>query len=414
VRQLAQKKAEEKKRFGKLSTLNSQRLADLSPLFPAPCSQLPAPMLLNRLYFRLKPLIPRSVRLSVRQRFAKRKRQGVSDVWPIMPGSERPPEGWQGWPDGKKFAFVLTHDVESQRGLDRVKELAELEMELGFRSSFNLIPEGPYAVPAGLRDWLTANGFEVGVHDLNHDGRLFSSRETFRLKAQRINNYLKEWKAVGFRSGYMLRNLEWIQDLDIAYDACTFDTDPFEPQPDGVGTIFPFWVPRGSEAGSRRSEVGGQCSEASSLNAQLSTLSNPRSGYVELPYTLPQDSTLFLLLEERTNSIWKRKLDWIARHTGMALLDTHPDYMWFDGCSHLEGFPATLYKDLLQYVAARYSGQFWHALPSEVAAFVAARQSCGTRDSDGAPSWLAISAEEATTPAVDPRNSPAQRAFARI
>jgi hypothetical protein len=23
----------------------------------------------------------------------------------------------------------------------------------------------------------------------------------------------------------------------------TFDTDPFEPQPDGMGTIFPFWVP---------------------------------------------------------------------------------------------------------------------------------------------------------------------------
>ena len=66
------------------------------------------------------------------------------DVWPILPGSERPPEGWPGWPDGKKFAFVLTHDVESQQGLDRVRELAELEMEFGFRSSFNFVPEGPY------------------------------------------------------------------------------------------------------------------------------------------------------------------------------------------------------------------------------------------------------------------------------
>ena len=64
-----------------------------------------------------------------------------------MPGSERPPEAWPGWPDGKRFAFVLTHDVEGQRGLDRVRQLTELEMEFGFRSSFNFIPEGPYSVP---------------------------------------------------------------------------------------------------------------------------------------------------------------------------------------------------------------------------------------------------------------------------
>ena len=174
----------------------------------------------------------------------------------------------------------------------------------------------------------------------------FHRRRAFDRKAQRINNYLREWNAVGFRSAYMLRNLDWIQDLDIAYDACTFDTDPFEPQPDGVDTIFPFWVPRRSEAGSWRSEVGnrtseirGQRSEANSLNSQLSTLNHPRSGYVELPYTLPQDSTLFLLLKEKTNEIWKTKLDWIAQHGGMALLDTHPDYMRFDGRGDFAGVP---------------------------------------------------------------------------
>ena len=53
-------------------------------------------------------------------------------------------------------------------------------------------------------------------------------------------------------------------------------------------------------------------------------------GYVELPYTLPQDSTLFLVLRETTPEIWMRKLDWIAEHGGMVLLDMHPDYMSFD------------------------------------------------------------------------------------
>ena len=108
-------------------------------------------------------------------------------------------------------------------------------------------------------------------------------------------HYLKEWNAVGFRSAFMLHNLDWIGDLDISYDASTFDTDPFEPQPDGANTIYPFWVARPS------------------LNSQPSSINHPRSGYVELPYTLPQDSTMFLFLEEKSNEIWRRKLDWIAR-----------------------------------------------------------------------------------------------------
>ena len=50
--------------------------------------------------------------------------------------------------------------------------------------------------------------------DLHHDGHLFSSSKGFPGKAQQINNYLEEWNAVGFRSAFMLRNLEWIQELN--------------------------------------------------------------------------------------------------------------------------------------------------------------------------------------------------------
>jgi hypothetical protein len=56
---------------------------------------------------------------------------------------------------------------------------------------------------------LTRNGFEVGVHDLHHDGKLYSSRQVSR-KAQQINRYLKDWGASGFRSGFMLHNLDWL------------------------------------------------------------------------------------------------------------------------------------------------------------------------------------------------------------
>src|SRR6266403_7658 len=199
-------------------------------------------MLRNRIYYRVKPFVPQSLRSAVRRRLASRLRDSVNDIWPIMPGSERPPEDWPGWPNGKKFAVILTHDVESEVGLHKCRDLMRLESELGFRSSFNFIPEGNYRVPSALRDELARNGFEVGIHDLKHDGRLFASRREFSRKATRINRYLEEWGAVGFRSGFMLHKLDWLHELNIQYDASTFDTDPFEPQPEGRHTIFPFWV----------------------------------------------------------------------------------------------------------------------------------------------------------------------------
>jgi glycosyltransferase involved in cell wall biosynthesis len=310
-------------------------------------------VLRNRIYYGLKPFVPQAIRTAVRRRLAQRLRDRVGDVWPIMPGSERPPSNWQGWPQGKKFAFVLTHDVESSAGLVNCRSLAQLEIELGFRSSFNFVPEGNYRVPAELRNELTARGFEVGIHDFRHDGHLFASYRGFKRRAGQINRYAREWGAAGFRSGFMMCNLDWLHDLEVQYDASTFDTDPFEPQPDGGHTIFPFWVP---------------CPNGTSVNGHQSASSD---GYVELPYTLPQDSTLFLLLREATPEIWIRKLDWIAKHGGMVLLDAHPDYMSFDGSRQTSTqYPVALYREFLSYVKTRYAGEYWHVLPKQVATHV--------------------------------------------
>ena len=313
-------------------------------------------VLRNRIYYGLKPFVPQSLRAAIRRRLAMRLRKRIGHVWPIMPGSEHPPQNWPGWPDRKRLAFVLTHDVETRVGLEKCRSLMRLEMELGFRSCFNFVPEGDYRVPAELREELTACGFEVGIHDLKHDGHLFASHRGFKRRAKRINGYAREWGASGFRSGFMLGNLDWLHDLDVEYDASTFDTDPFEPQPDGRHTIFPFWVPRANDHCVAHQEPRGNSSE---------------SGYVELPYTLPQDSTLFLLLCETTTEIWRRKLDWIAAHGGMALIDTHPDYMALDGLSPKTGeYPIGFYKELLQYIRSRYAGEYWPALPREVAAYL--------------------------------------------
>src|SRR5206468_2742531 len=97
---------------------------------------------------------------------------------------------------------------------------------------------------------------------------------------------------------------------------------------------------------------------------------NGHSGYVELPYTLPQDSTLFLVLGETSIDTWVRKLDWVAQHGGLALVIVHPDYMNFDGRRSPSEYRAQLYQDFLKYVANRYRSKCWFALPRDVAKYV--------------------------------------------
>lgn len=298
-------------------------------------------MKLVAVFYRIKSIIPRRLQIFLRRAIASRKRKKHKATWPINPSAARPPEGWSGWPDKKKFALILTHDVETAAGQYKCIELMNLEKRLGFRSSFNFVLED-YRVSERLRLSLEEEGFEVGIHGLKHDGKLFQSREIFDKRAPLINHYLKEWNVAGFRAPCVFHNLEWIADLNIEYDSSTFDTDPFEPQPDGLETIYPLWIKNSSQT----------------------------RGYVELPYTLPQDHCLFVILKEKNINIWKEKLDWVAQNGGMALLNTHPDYMYLEGtpCS-LEQYPVSYYKDLLEYIKTKYSGKYWHILPKELARF---------------------------------------------
>jgi glycosyltransferase involved in cell wall biosynthesis/peptidoglycan/xylan/chitin deacetylase (PgdA/CDA1 family) len=301
-------------------------------------------MLLTKTYYTFKFLVPRRLQIRLRRYFVRRKRASHADIWPIDHNAGKPPEGWTGWPDGKKFALVLTHDVETAKGLDKCYQLAELEERLGFRSSFNFVA-GDYPVPAALRQCLTDRGFEIGIHGLHHDKNPFRSKSVFRKQSVEINRTLKEWGAVGFRSPSMYHDLEMLRHLDIEYDASTFDTDPFEPQPDGMSTIFPFWVPDRDR----------------------------QKGYVELPYTLPQDFLLFVLMQEKNIDIWKKKLDWIADQGGMALFIAHPGYMRFNNTLVYDEYPVRYYEEFLEYIKSRYEGQYWHALPRDVARFWAGK-----------------------------------------
>ena len=297
----------------------------------------------KRIFYILKPFIPRRVQLYLRRKLILSKMEAYKDVWPILKGSEKKPDNWKGWPDGKKFAVILTHDVEHKRGYDRVLKLMEVEKELGFVSSFNFVPERDYKVEKELLNKLKINGFGYGVHGLYHDGKLFSSEPEFLNRAKKINQYLQDWDTTGFRAPAMHHNLDWIGELNIEYDMSTFDTDPFEPQPDGAGTIFPFWV---------------------------SNKRHKNGGYVELPYTLPQDFTPFVLMREKTIKIWQDKTDWIAQNGGMVLVNVHPDYICFNPDEKgEEEFYVNIYINFLKYLSKNYLNVYWHGLPGQISDF---------------------------------------------
>lgn len=294
----------------------------------------------RRAYYAVKPLLPRGLTTRLRGLHRGVAEKGFALGWPSEPRFARFLYSAAGhlararglrllphvclWPEGRRFAFVLTHDIETAAGQRFASRVADLDQRLGFRSSFNFVAEG-YPLDRGLIDELRSRGFEIGVHGCRHDGKLFSSHRTFTAQAARINRHLEQLGATGFRSPLTHRHPAWMQQLDIEYDSSFFDTDPYEPMPGGVMALWPFRIGR----------------------------------FIELPYTLAQDHTLASVLRQTSPKLWLEKLEVIRSFGGMALLNTHPDYLrrpnlW------------TLYERFLETMSDS-SAEYWHALPAVAA-----------------------------------------------
>jgi len=292
-----------------------------------------------RAYYRLRPLIPRPVQLAIRRAYAHRQARRSFPRWPIedvllermyaelreraAAHDSRGAPLVNFWPGEHTFAFVLTHDVEGPAGVENIDRVREVEAARGLVSSWNFCAE-QYPIPDGVFERLRDAGCEIGLHGIDHRGHLFSSRASFEAALPKIHRYMREWDAVGFRSPALHRNADWMPELDCLYDSSFPDTDPYEPQPGGCCSIFPFF------------------------NGAL----------VELPVTLAQDHTLFEILRHDDIGVWRTKVEWIARHHGLVNVIVHPDYMLTDE-------RLALYAELLDLLVAHPGG--WHALPREVA-----------------------------------------------
>lgn len=288
-------------------------------------------------YYAVRPALPRSLQLGLRRTFSRVQARASFPRWPIESGLhdlyvllfrwlaqalDGPLTGLAPWPDDKRWALVLTHDVEHAAGYRSIPLLRDLERELGYRSAWYLVPERDYDVEDSLVAELRADGFEVGVHGLRHDGRDLAPG-VLSARLQAMAGWRDRWGAVGFRAPALHRRWQAMPTLGFAYDSSSFDTDPFEPQSGGCCTWLPFH------------------------NRDL----------VELPLTLTMDHTVFVILR-RDDSLWLEKADLIRARGGMAMLLTHPDYM-------LEQPRVEAYERFLRRYAEDDTA--WRALPHEVA-----------------------------------------------
>ena len=297
---------------------------------------------LRKVYYLVRPLLTVSVRKHLQRIRLRDWNEIPFPGWPVDPTVERIlemllilllkahavdkiPFVWF-WPNGFPSCAIMTHDVEALPGRDFCSHLMDLDDAYGIKSSFQIVPEGRYPVSKGFLNTIQSRGFEIDIHDLNHDGHLFSDRERYLRRAERINRYSREYGAAGFRSAALYRNLDWFEALDFSYDMSVPSVGHLEAQRGGPCSAMPFFIGK----------------------------------ILELPVTTTQDYSLFHILNHYSIDLWKRQLALIMEKHGLASFIVHPDYI-------LEHRARDTYKALLSYLSQlRSEGKIWIALPREV------------------------------------------------
>lgn len=296
-------------------------------------------------YYSLRPILPSAVRRFIHRRVFCSRQQSSFPVWPIdcsvehlfrmamrallrMTGEKQIPFIWF-WPDGFQSALMMTHDVEGDLGADRCQMLMDVNDSFGMPAAFQLVPEGPYAPITELVDQIRSRGYEVNLHDLDHDGRLYDNPELFSARAKQIRNYSRTFKTQGFRAGSMHRNQAWIPRLGVEYDMSVPNAAHLEPQAGGCCTVMPYFI----------------------------------DDVLELPLTTTQDYAIFHILRESSIDLWKREVSTITNEHGLMTFIVHPDYL------HSEE-QQIKYLQLLEYLTTIADDKrIWVTCPGEINAW---------------------------------------------
>jgi hypothetical protein len=298
--------------------------------------------ILRNAYYFLRPLMPVSLRKHLQRINLRGWDKLPFPTWPVdrtidqvlekifllslkSHQVEKIPFIWF-WPDGYQGCAMMTHDVETTSGRDFCSRLMDINESFGIRSSFQIVPEQRYEVSGDFLNSIRDRGFEINVHGLCHDGHLFSDRDLFVQRAQRINYYAKEYRAIGFRSPVLYRNPDWFDAFEFSYDMSVPNVAHLDPQRGGCCTVMPYFI----------------------------------GNILELPLTTTQDYSLFHIIHDYSINLWKRQVDLIMEKHGLISFLVHPDYIIPQSYRYV-------YQSLLEYLSQICEDRnIWKALPREV------------------------------------------------
>jgi len=302
------------------------------------------------LYYSVRPFLSVAVRRHI-QKFALRHWEDKTfPKWPVdrtvedlmekllalamkAKGIDEIPFIWF-WPEGNRTCTIITHDVETAEGRDHCDALMDINDSFGVKSSFQVVPEERYRVPKEYLENIRKRGFEVNVQDLNHDGHLYRDRAEFLRRVQRINQYMTEYMAHGFRAGVLYHNVEWYEALEVSYDMSIPNVGHLDPQRGGCCTVFPFFI----------------------------------GNILELPVTMTQDYSLFHILCDYSIELWKKQIALIMEKQGFISVIIHPDYAIAERAEKT-------YRELLRYLTElRDAGKTTIRLPKDVNTWWRARR----------------------------------------
>ena len=230
------------------------------------------------------------------------------------------------WPQGARSCAIMTHDVETEVGRRFCSELMDMDDAAGVKASFQVIPEQRYTVTPEFLSTIRDRGFEIVVHDLNHDGHLYRNREQFLRRAAKINSHATRYGAEGFRAATLYRKQLWYDALKFSYDMSIPNVAHLDPQRGGCCTVMPFFIGK----------------------------------ILELPVTTTQDYTLFNILNDCSIDLWKRQMETIRQKHGLISFIVHPDYI-------VKPRHRSTYETLLACLGnMRENSGLWMATPGEV------------------------------------------------
>lgn len=229
-----------------------------------------------------------------------------------------------------KSRICLTHDIDTAEGFRWIKPIAEAELALGLRSSWNVVA-GTYRIDYSILDWLVERGFEIGLHGFRHDNKLiYLSEPQMRRRLDRCRFLIERYDVQGFRSPSWLRNERLFRVLRdyVDYDCSCLDFDWYCPAgPGGVLTASPFRLGR----------------------------------LVEIPTTLPFEAPVIAGADPvEAPNYWGDKIRWILSVGGQAVVNAHPD-------PHYVGNPPMIraYRVFLESLVDAFGGRW--SLPRDLA-----------------------------------------------